>query len=342
MPKPALQLCLIAFTALAFALAAAPAPSDAPDPNPVETTNRARLLPPPLPQPSTPVAYFRELLAMPPEERRNALAGRAEEQRKTLAAKLREYDQMPADVRELRLRHTELRWHLLALMPLRPEDCAARLQVVTADDRPIIDERLRLWDALPDDLRRSFLANQSVVAAYLEQGGAAPTNAPAAPNLDRQKKLEAELARLEAMPAQQKEQMCDLFRRFFQYTEKEKSNILSQLTDAQRRSMETAVGAYAGLDPEHQKKRLDSLGKLIRMTPAERQRFLDSAARWQNMPPSERAALRKTIPTLPALPPAPPGFFPAGKPPEPPAFPKPPARRPVAPPAIPLTNASSP
>jgi hypothetical protein len=275
------------------------------------------------PMPPSPVDYFKQLLSMKPEEREAALAGRSPSQRKILEAKLREYTEMPPDVRDLRLRYTQLRWHLIDLMPLRPEERASRLEIVAPVDRPLVEERLRQWDALPEDVRHTFLENQSVVAAYLEQGGAARTNTASGTISERQKKLEAELTRLEAMPSAQREQMCDLFRQFFQYSEKGKSNMLEKLPVSQRIATEKAVDTYANLPPEQRQKRIESLRKFINMTPAERQRFLDNAVRWGAMTSEERETWRKSVASLPPMPPMPPGFptrllHPPSLPPEPP------------------------
>ena len=58
----------------------------------------------------TPVAYFRGLLGMTPAERERMLAGQPEDKRKQVLAFVREYEALPRDVREERMRQTEMHW----------------------------------------------------------------------------------------------------------------------------------------------------------------------------------------------------------------------------------------
>lgn len=271
-------------------------------------------VPPTPPVPSkeaalSPVQYFRRLLGMKPEERDAALVGRSEAQKKILLAKLHEYEQMLPDVRELRLRHTELKWHMLELMRLDPQGRSNRLVQVAVADRPLIDERLRRWDALDPQARKLFLESQAAIATYIEgQGGNSGlgTNGSIVPV--RQKRLDEELARWQALPAGQKQEMCGLFREFFELSDKERQQTLRKLTIQQRQLTEQAIQSLAKLSPEQREKRLDSLQKLVTMTATERQRFLESAQRWQSMSPEEREAWKKSVSKLPLLPPLPPGF----------------------------------
>jgi len=69
--------------------------------------------PPPPPQPApalplsqSPIGFFRELLAMNPGERIQALTNRTPELRSQILAKVREYESLKAEERELRLRVT--------------------------------------------------------------------------------------------------------------------------------------------------------------------------------------------------------------------------------------------
>jgi len=79
--------------------------------------------PPPLPPLApSPVTFFRELLAMSPAERNNSLTNRTPEARARIMAKVREYQKLAPDERELRLRATELRWYLTPLFRTAPAD----------------------------------------------------------------------------------------------------------------------------------------------------------------------------------------------------------------------------
>jgi hypothetical protein len=64
------------------------------------------------------VDAFRELLAMDSAAQRAALTNRSAESRQKLVEKIREYQRMDPDDRELRLVATELRWYLPQFMSL--------------------------------------------------------------------------------------------------------------------------------------------------------------------------------------------------------------------------------
>src|SRR4051812_7887549 len=79
-------------------------------------TNTPAAMLPPAPTRSSPVDYFRELLAMSSTERKAALTNRPAENQKAILAKVREYESMKPDQREWKLKATELRWYLAPLM----------------------------------------------------------------------------------------------------------------------------------------------------------------------------------------------------------------------------------
>lgn len=286
-------------------------------------------VPPAIDRRMSPVDYFRCLLATKPEEREAVLAGRSDSQKKLLLAKLREYEQLPPDIRELRLRHTQLRWHLLDLMKMGPQDRTDRLSQVAAADLPLIEEWLRRWDALAPETRKVFLENERSVAMYLEKQPAPPkppTHSSDFPN--RQNRLDEELARWEALPARQKQEQCDLFHEFFELGDKEKQQTLQKLPESQRQRTEVAMQEFAKLPSDQRDKRLESLRRLVSMNAIDRQRFMGSAVQWKTMTIEEQEVWRKSVGKLPPLPPMPPGL--AEKlfltPPLPPGFPTPIAR----------------
>ena len=98
----------------------------------------------------SPVALFRELLlAMSPADRAQAIAIRPLDTQKRILEKLTEYDILPLELRELRLRETELRWYLRPLMDEPRTNRAARLALIPEDERKLVEERLQSWDLLP-------------------------------------------------------------------------------------------------------------------------------------------------------------------------------------------------
>ena len=72
----------------------------------------------------SPVDFFRQLLAMSPDQRAAALTNRSPEIRARILAKVDEYEALDPDDRELRLRATDLRWWLTPLLRLPPARAA--------------------------------------------------------------------------------------------------------------------------------------------------------------------------------------------------------------------------
>ena len=71
--------------------------------------------------------FFRQLLAMTPDERDNFLTNRPPEIRARILAKVGEYEALDPNERELRLRATELRWYLMPLLRESPTNRAVQL-----------------------------------------------------------------------------------------------------------------------------------------------------------------------------------------------------------------------
>src|SRR5580693_6418486 len=104
----------------------------------------------------SPVDFFRHLLAMTPDERDVFLTKRPPEIRARILAKVGEYEALDPNERELRLRATELRWYLMPLLRDPPTNRAARLALIPADVREIVQDRLDEWNILPPTLKQEF------------------------------------------------------------------------------------------------------------------------------------------------------------------------------------------
>ncbi|MGI8965411.1 MAG: DUF3106 domain-containing protein [Limisphaerales bacterium] len=269
---------------------------------------------PPLPPtPQSPIDYLRELLAMNPAQREKALAAKSPEQKRIVLAKLREYEAMTPEERQLRLGATQLRWQLIPLMRLAPIARLEHLAAIPAEERSMIENRLRLWDQLPVHLQKEFLENETIIHYFLslESSSAAQRNnllesLPAA----TREKLEADLARWRLLPAGQRQQMCQRFNQFFNLTEAEKKKTLNTLSPAEQRQMENTLQTFANLSAQERTHCIESFRKFARLTAEEREQFLKNAERWRAMSPSEREAWRQIVQKAPPeFPPLPPGFL---------------------------------
>lgn len=283
--------CLAAVAAVFTAHAQTPLPVSA-KLSPVSTN-----LLPPIPTVQSPVSFFRQLLAMSPVERNRSLTNRSPEIRARILAKVREYQALDPDERELRLRATELRWYLTPLMRTSPVDRAPGLAQMPPELRELAQARLAQWDLLPPPLQQEFLANDKALHYFAR----IPTADPPASNPEQQK-------------------IADQFNQWFEFTPVEKQQLLGTLSEAERAQMERTLQTFDQL-PAHQRTLcIRNYAKFAGMNGTERAEFLKNAESWSKMSPAERQTWRDLVAHVPLWPPAPPPALP----PAPPGLSKPP------------------
>ncbi len=280
---------------------------------------------PPTPPTRSPVSFFRELLAMNAAERRQALTNRSPESCAQILAKVREYQSLNPDERELRLQVTELHWYLLPLMTAPATNRAARLAEIPSRQRSLVEERLREWDKLSPAMRQELMDNQATLRYLAEIEGRTDEQrremlksiSPA-----RRVLLEKGIARWEAMSADQRQRMLGRFNQFFELTAQEKEKALKTLSGPERRQIEKTLQAFGDLPLEQRAACIRSFAKFASLTLEERHQFLKNAERWKAMSPGERQTWRDLVRNLP--PPLPPDL-----PPLPPPVTDPPRRPPA-------------
>jgi hypothetical protein len=81
---------------------------------------------------------------MTPAERERALADKPAASKKILLDKVREYQALPPEIREARLRQTQLRWELTSLVNLAPAGRPAFIKEAAPEDRPLLQD-YALW-----------------------------------------------------------------------------------------------------------------------------------------------------------------------------------------------------
>ncbi len=261
----------------------------------------------------SPVEYFRGILGMTPAQRDAALAGKSPEDRKVILEKVREYEAMPREVREERLRQTELHWRLITLMRLDPTERERRVKEISPLDQPMVMEQLRQWDELPATTRKALLENEKFIRTYVEWQVRSPADQEEiVKKLSPQRRayFAAELKRWQTLPEDQRTELCAQFRRFFVMTGQEQTNTISSLSETERQQMERALQAYKELPAEQRRRCIDSFGKFATMAPTERAQFLQNAAKWEAMTAHERELWRTLVEELPPTPPAPPDMPP--------------------------------
>ena len=249
-------------------------------PLPLKTAAATTNLFPPFPTHLSPVDSFRELLAKSPRERENSLTTRPPEVRARILAKVREYQALGPDERELRLRATELRWHLTPLLRLAPAERDARLAQVPEALRGLVQNRLTQWNLLPPSLQQEFLANDHALHYFAK---VETTNTPS-----------ADAAKI-----------SEQFNRFFELTPAEKSATLTTLSDGERAQMEKTLQSFEQLPPQQRVQCVRNYAKFAGLSAAERAEFLKNAERWAQMSPQERQSWRDLVAHVPLWPPLP-------------------------------------
>ena len=258
----------------------------------------------------SPVALFRQLLAMTPDEREACLTNRPPEIRTRILAKVKEYEALEPNERELRLRATELRWYLLPLMREPPSNRDAALEQVPPDIRELVKNRLNQWAILPPPLQQEFLENERALRyfAHLDV-----SNTPA---LHQISPPGSELERWSAMTEEQRQQIAANVNQFFELTPDEKQSALSMLSDAERAQMEKTLQTFDKLPPNQRDECVRAFARFASMSPVEKEEFLRNARRWADMSPADRQAWRDLVVNVPQWPPLPEGFI--APPPSPP------------------------
>jgi hypothetical protein len=232
------------------------------------------------------------------------LANRAPENRKEILAKVDEYKALNTNQCELKLKATELRWHLRRLMSVPATNRAPLLALVPANELKLIEARLRLWDSLPPGPKRQLQTNEAAIA-YFTMPAEQKTNFWATITPERREKLTKGIAELNAMPPAQRQQLLDRFSLFFEFKADERERILNTLSEPERQQLENTLKKFDGLTPSQRELCIQSFEKFTRMSVEERQQFLENAEHWKLMAPAERQKWKDLVENLSTLPPFP-------------------------------------
>jgi hypothetical protein len=282
----------------------------APGAGPAAASAAALQAPPPVPTNKSPVTVFRELLAMTDEERRLALSNRPPETRKLILTKVRSYQSLKPDVRELRLQATELRWYLMPLLQTPPTNRPAQLSLIPTNFQHLVRKRIEIWDKVPPADQSMLLKNEAILRYMTEVA------TPEELSEKRRQMLEEGIVEWQARSEDDKNKIKKRFDQFFTLDAEEQSKALNTLSEAERQQIEKTLTNYAKLSPAQRAQCIGSFEKFANLSLEERQQFLKNAERWKLMSPAERKAWRDLVSRLQTQPPAPPGM---NAPPPPPA-----------------------
>lgn len=254
---------------------------------PVVANTNVQFTPPPVPPVPTmksPVDSFRTLLVMPAADRKAHLATRTAEVQQKIVDKIREYQALTPEERELRLKATELRWYLKPLMSSPATNRADQMKLIPETMREMVAARIEQWDKIPSAVQKTILTNQNG-ANYITLGSIATEISTPADKI--------------------RTALQHRFNQLFELTPSEKEKVLATLSDAERRQMEKTLESFSNLSPMQRRQCVTSFTKFAGMSPDERQEFLKSAQRWSAMSPAERQSWRELVSAAPKMPPFP-------------------------------------
>jgi Protein of unknown function (DUF3106) len=257
----------------------------------------------------SPIENFRKMLNMPAAERDQFLTNYPAEKRAQIAEKVREYQMLPDPLRELRLRTTELRWYLLPLLNAPATNRAERLKLIPEPYQKLVAARIEEWDLWPPDFKRNMLEYETTMD-FVRTGavGQMKVGIETLPPQER-RELEQKLARWQALPPPQRQQMFAAFQHYFDLSEEERDKTLRALSEPERQETEKVLDPIGKWSKSQQEKYIAAFQQFGNMSFQERQQFLKNAERWKQMSEAERAAWRDLMKMIPPLPPdfAPPG-----------------------------------
>jgi len=272
----------------------------------------------PMPPVRSPVEYFRELLGMNPDERRNSLTNRSLESQRRILAKVHEYELLKPDERKLRLELTELHYYLVQLLGTPPTNRPAQLKFIPEETRNLVENRLEEWDSLSAELKQRLLENEAMIRYFTERAVSLPPmpgHQPEAMTVSDREKLDQSLRRWQSLTTEERASVLKHFQSIFDIRPDEKTKILATLSESERHQVERTLQLFGDLTPVQQARCIRSFEKFASLSPDDRRQFLKDASRWEIMTPSERQTWRDLVYSLGHGPPLPPGM---GGPPLPP------------------------
>lgn len=263
---------------------------------------------PPMPRP-TAVAFFRELLALPPAARAEALASRPAAKRSVIELKLQEYAALPAAERESRLRAMEFHQYLKVLLSAPPGVREAWTASVPAEYRTLCEERLRLWTVLPPKIQ-SYMRDRETTLKWLTRWEGAPEverrQLLASLPQDRRQDMERDVARWQAMSPAERDSAWRATRQMFELSLKDQQRVLVAVSAVNRVPAAKFVDQLRQLPGDQRTAYLDGFRRFSQLDVEKRARYLQGWEQWKKLTEAERDVWRQLaskVPKPPVIPP---------------------------------------
>ena len=312
MQSPVLLSVVILTVSLRVVIGQAQVPSPAP------SSKRFPVMPPAPAQSG--IAYFRELLSAKPEEREKLLAGKKTEHRQVLERGIRDFEALPPNERETRLRTMELRYHFTMMVRMPATNRTERLKLLPENLRPLVEDRLKYWDGLSPAEQKEALEKERESRIFIGVSGPGsklreiPLNGQAS---NQVMQIEQQLVRWQSLPEGRRDQIQKNFTTLFELSDEEKAKaqlLALPLSPDERELMEKTIADFKKLPVAARELCVRNFPKFAELSPQERRQFLFNAQEWQKMTSDDRQTWRKLVGKVPRLPPLPPGL---GQPPMP-------------------------
>ena len=260
------------------------------------------LLPPPAP---SPVEYFRQLLNAPEAEREKMLLRASAPKRAVLRRKCDDYHKLSPEEREKRLKRIELRFYLQPLMTRASSERGELFQQVPQELKPVVQERLEIWDRIPASLQQRMIENEMAVQYFTRLKQASPEQQRALLlqyKPEERAQLEQKLSDWMKLGSEERRKSYEKFNRFFELPQEEQQKTLRVLSEAERHEMERTLAAFSKLPAAQRRLCVESFKRFSNLSPSERGEFLRNATRWQAMSPEERQQWKTLVNHLPPTP----------------------------------------
>lgn len=245
-----------------------------------------------------PTELFRDLLAASPEERERQLSERTPAARAIIEKKLQEFQILPPEHRELRLRVAELRYFLFPLLQTEGNSRSNLLAQIPHSILPVLEERLRTWDQLPPERRRELLESERAFSGFIRlqttNSEAVQHSKALLPDI-KGAQTYSPMARWQELSQEDRIRKASDFEKFFDLPMRERYQILGGVSPLDRQEMESTLAQFTRLTPEQRERAVKGFRRFLALTAPERNEFLQSIARWQLMTPTERAAWKSII-----------------------------------------------
>jgi hypothetical protein len=253
--------------------------------------------------------YFRQLLKAKGQEREKLLASKSKpEHQKTLRSYLSLYDGLTPEECEDRIRAMELRTIMVTLLKLAPSNRVESVKLVSERDRPMVKERLRIWETFSTEEQNDVLTNEPLIRIITGgTGGARREGVALSVTASNQlKQVEPQVQWWRALPESRRTRIQQNFTDIFELTDAEKAKQKLEplpFSPEDRTIMERTLVQFHKLPPIQRVQCVQGFGKFAELTPAERRQFLANAEEWKKMPAEDREKWRKLVTKMPPLPP---------------------------------------